>query len=78
MYPASTGAVTSLWAGTSVEGAKLGGKVTHLHWSRDIMLNFSRKYLVPWARLGRAHAGTQDPELGKRLWEWAEEQVENI
>ncbi|KAF8231776.1 NAD(P)-binding protein [Tricholoma matsutake] len=61
MYPASTGAVTSLWAGTSVEGAKLGGK-----------------YLVPWARLGRAHAGTQDPELGKRLWEWAEEQVENI
>ncbi|KAF8231771.1 NAD(P)-binding protein [Tricholoma matsutake] len=61
MYPASQGAVTSLWAGTSPEGAKLGGK-----------------YLVPWCRIGQPHPATQDPELGRQLWEWAEEQVENI
>ena len=36
------------------------------------------KYLVPWARVGPAHPNTQSPELGRQLWEWAEEQVENI
>ncbi|KAF8231767.1 NAD(P)-binding protein [Tricholoma matsutake] len=61
MHPVSQGAVTSLWAGTSAESAKLGGK-----------------YLVPWARIGLPRAGTQDLELGRQLWEWAEEQVENI
>ncbi|GLB38375.1 putative NAD-P-binding protein [Lyophyllum shimeji] len=35
------------------------------------------KYLVPWARIGRARATTQDPELGKQLWTWADEQVAN-
>jgi NAD(P)-dependent dehydrogenase (short-subunit alcohol dehydrogenase family) len=31
MHPASQGAVTQLWAGTSAEGAELGGKVAYLH-----------------------------------------------
>ncbi|KAG6890599.1 hypothetical protein C0995_006575 [Termitomyces sp. Mi166 len=36
------------------------------------------KYLIPWARVGKALPATQDSELGKRLWEWAEEQVADI
>ncbi|RDB18051.1 hypothetical protein Hypma_000729 [Hypsizygus marmoreus] len=61
LYPASQGALTQLWAGTSPEGAEFNGK-----------------YLVPWARIGTPLAGTQDPELGKQLWAWADEQVEQI
>jgi len=33
------------------------------------------QYLVPWARIGTPRAGTQDPQLGKELWVWLEEQV---
>ncbi|KAK0498736.1 NAD(P)-binding protein [Armillaria luteobubalina] len=33
------------------------------------------KYLIPWARVGIASKGTQDPELGLKLWEYLEEQV---
>lgn len=36
------------------------------------------KYLRPWARLGYPHPDSQDPELGKQLWTWLEEQVENV
>ncbi|KAG6849931.1 hypothetical protein H0H93_003460 [Arthromyces matolae] len=36
------------------------------------------KYLIPWARIGAAIPATQDPELGKQLWNWAEEQVADI
>ncbi|KAF9234415.1 hypothetical protein BU15DRAFT_52625 [Melanogaster broomeanus] len=36
------------------------------------------KYLVPWARIGRPRADTQDPQLGKELWTWLEEQVVNV
>ncbi|KAG7451670.1 NAD(P)-binding protein [Guyanagaster necrorhizus] len=28
------------------------------------------KYLIPWARVGVASKGTQDPELGLKLWEY--------
>ncbi|KIY48210.1 NAD(P)-binding protein [Fistulina hepatica ATCC 64428] len=62
MYPVELGALTSLYAGTSPEGA-----------------NFNGQYLIPWARVGKsASPKTQDPELGKALWEWMESQVENI
>ncbi|KAI0318779.1 NAD(P)-binding protein [Amylostereum chailletii] len=57
LYPASLGALTQLWAGTSPEGAEFNGK-----------------YLVPWARVGKANPATQDPEEGEKLWEWLEEQ----
>ncbi|KAG5719733.1 hypothetical protein E4T56_gene18524 [Termitomyces sp. T112] len=60
-YPATYGALTQLYAGTTAAGARLNGK-----------------YLIPWARVGKALPATQDPELGKQLWEWAEEQVANI
>ncbi|KAH7927978.1 NAD(P)-binding protein [Leucogyrophana mollusca] len=36
------------------------------------------KYLVPWARIGDPREDTQDPQLGKELWTWLEEQVESV
>ncbi|KAJ8517408.1 hypothetical protein ONZ45_g5423 [Pleurotus djamor] len=36
------------------------------------------KFLVPWARVGRTHEPATDPALGKKLWEWLEDQVANI
>ncbi|TFY71120.1 hypothetical protein EVG20_g1896 [Dentipellis fragilis] len=36
--------------------------------------DFNGKFLIPWARLGEARKETGDPEVGKRLWEWLEEQ----
>lgn len=34
------------------------------------------KYLIPWARVGTPRSN--DPELGKELWTWLEEQVAGI
>ncbi|KIJ65114.1 hypothetical protein HYDPIDRAFT_131388 [Hydnomerulius pinastri MD-312] len=36
------------------------------------------KYLVPWARVSSPRKETQDPELGKKLWNWLEEEVKDI
>ncbi|KAI9571832.1 hypothetical protein HD554DRAFT_2069727 [Boletus coccyginus] len=36
------------------------------------------QYLVPWARIGTPRAETQDPQLGKELWAWLEEQVTKL
>ncbi|KAH0836337.1 hypothetical protein J3R83DRAFT_7889 [Lanmaoa asiatica] len=36
------------------------------------------KYLVPWARVSTPLKETQDPELGKKLWDWLEEQVKDV
>jgi retinol dehydrogenase-12 len=36
------------------------------------------QYLVPWARVGTPRADTQDPQLGKELWAWLEEQVTKL
>ncbi|KAJ6581564.1 NAD(P)-binding protein [Mycena capillaripes] len=58
LHDVSYGALTQLYAGTTVEGAQLNGK-----------------YLIPWARIGKPHAGTQDPKLGSELWDFLEEQV---
>ncbi|KAF7308473.1 hypothetical protein HMN09_00696300 [Mycena chlorophos] len=33
------------------------------------------KYLIPWARVGKPHPGTQDPKLGAELWDWLEAQI---
>jgi len=41
-------------------------------------LTMNGKYLRPWARVGTAHPDSQDLELGKQLWTWLEEQVENV
>ncbi|KAJ7782022.1 hypothetical protein DFH07DRAFT_792336 [Mycena maculata] len=58
LHDVSYGALTQLYAGTTVQGAELNGK-----------------YLIPWARLGKPHPGTQDSKLGSELWDWMEEQV---
>ncbi|KAG9311053.1 hypothetical protein JVU11DRAFT_8953 [Chiua virens] len=36
------------------------------------------QYLVPWGRVGTASAATQDPQLGKELWAWLEDQVAKL
>ncbi|KAH8106655.1 NAD-binding protein [Phellopilus nigrolimitatus] len=57
-HPASLGALTQLWAGTSSE-------------TRD----FNGKYLIPWARVGKASKeATNDAEC-KKLWDWLDEQI---
>ncbi|KIY45776.1 NAD(P)-binding protein [Fistulina hepatica ATCC 64428] len=33
------------------------------------------KFLVPWTRVGEPKSESQDPALGKELWQWLEEQV---
>lgn len=36
------------------------------------------QYLIPWARVGRAAGKGRDPKLGRKLWEYMEEQVRDI
>ncbi|KAF5337815.1 hypothetical protein D9758_015699 [Tetrapyrgos nigripes] len=36
------------------------------------------KYLVPWARVGKPSAATEDQKQSEELWKWLEEQVEGI
>ncbi|KAL6302935.1 NAD(P)-binding protein [Sparassis latifolia] len=38
-------------------------------------VEFGGKYLIPWARIGKARREANDPNVGQRLWEWLEEQV---
>lgn len=80
LYPASYGALTQLYAGTSKEGANLNGKVRLL----SILMSPTTitfpffQYLIPWARVHAPKAKTQDPKLGKELWAWLEEQVKDV
>jgi NAD(P)-dependent dehydrogenase (short-subunit alcohol dehydrogenase family) len=39
---------------------------------------FNGKFLIPWARLGTPRKDTQDPKIGKELWDWLEEQVSDF
>lgn len=41
-------------------------------------VNLSGKYLIPWARVATPRADTQDPQLGKELWAWLGDQVEEL
>jgi len=41
-------------------------------------VTFNGMYLIPWARIGEPRPDTQDPEMGKALWTWLEEQVERV
>lgn len=36
------------------------------------------QYLIPWARVGSAREDTQDPDIGRELWTWLEEQVNDV
>jgi len=72
------GALTQLWGGTSPEGKDLNGKVRGLGSFLSKLLNLVSKYLIPFARVGAPIADTQDPQTGKELWTWLEEQVEDL
>ncbi|KAF7309832.1 hypothetical protein MIND_00355100 [Mycena indigotica] len=74
LHDVSYGALTQLYAGTSAAAAQLNGKVTLESVSLLVLLTYPQ-YLIPWARIGKPHAGTQDPQLGAELWEWLEIQV---
>ncbi|KAJ7137804.1 NAD-P-binding protein [Mycena epipterygia] len=41
-------------------------------------VSFNGQFLIPWARVGKAAPSTNDPENGRKLWEWLEAQVVNI
>ncbi|KAJ7750441.1 NAD-P-binding protein [Mycena maculata] len=41
-------------------------------------LKLSGKYMIPWARVGKAHKATDDPEQAVKLWDWLEEQVKGL
>ncbi|TFK51790.1 NAD(P)-binding protein [Heliocybe sulcata] len=41
-------------------------------------LDLNGKYAIPWARVGPARKDTADPQLGKELWTWLEEQVGDL
>ena len=72
------GALTQLWGGTSPEGKDLNGKVRGLGYHLSKLLNVVSKYLIPFARVGAPIADTQDPQTGKELWTWLEEQVKDL
>ena len=41
-------------------------------------VDLNGQYLIPWARIGKAHPGTLNPELGEKLWTWLEEQTKDV
>ncbi|EIM86317.1 NAD-P-binding protein [Stereum hirsutum FP-91666 SS1] len=54
------------------------GILTHLYaGTAEEAADYNGKYLIPWARLGKARTDTQDPKRGEELWAWLEEQVNN-
>ncbi|KAJ7041567.1 NAD-P-binding protein [Mycena alexandri] len=55
------------------------GIITHM-WAGTAAetAEYNGKYLRPWARLGAPRQDTQDPELGRRLWNWLEDQVQGV
>ncbi|KDR82950.1 hypothetical protein GALMADRAFT_238644 [Galerina marginata CBS 339.88] len=36
------------------------------------------KYLIPWARIGKANPAAMDTKLAGELWKWMEEQVDEV
>ncbi|KAI0691856.1 NAD(P)-binding protein [Cytidiella melzeri] len=41
-------------------------------------LKYNGEFFIPWARLGRMREEAYDPEIGKRLWDWLEDQVKDL
>ncbi len=39
---------------------------------------YARQYLIPWARVGKAKKETADPDVGRKLWEWLKNMVNDI
>ncbi|KAJ7449545.1 NAD-P-binding protein [Mycena latifolia] len=41
-------------------------------------LELSGKYMIPWARVGKAHKDTDDREQAAKLWDWLDEQIKDL
>ncbi|KAI0260316.1 NAD(P)-binding protein [Gloeopeniophorella convolvens] len=37
--------------------------------------DYNGKFLIPWARLGKANKAADDPKVGEKLWAWLEEET---
>ncbi|MCJ1436424.1 hypothetical protein MMC27_005803 [Xylographa pallens] len=59
LYPAIQGAYTELYAGLS----------------SDITMDYTGGWVAPWGRLEEGRKDLHDPGLGRKYWEWTEEQV---
>ncbi|KAA1473086.1 NAD-P-binding protein [Dentipellis sp. KUC8613] len=40
--------------------------------------DYNGRFLIPWARLGKANSATDDPETAQKLWDWLEGEVKGI
>lgn len=40
--------------------------------------NLNGKHLAPWAQVYPQSSASQDPEIGETLWNWLEEQIQNV
>lgn len=78
LYDTTHGALTQLYASTSPAAAGLGGKVGFYDICIIRDVEKYHQYLVPWARIGPSREDAHDPQLGKALWDWCEEQVNDI
>jgi hypothetical protein len=59
LYPASLGALTQLYAGTSP----------------DLTMADSGRYFIPWARPGVPRKGMQDVDLAMKLWDFLDKET---
>ncbi|GLB38420.1 putative short chain dehydrogenase [Lyophyllum shimeji] len=55
--------------------AKLGAVTQLWAGTASEAANLNGKFLVPWARVASPRPEAEDPRLGRDLWEWMEEQV---
>jgi hypothetical protein len=68
------GAYTQLWAGTTASPTEINGEVRASVLSRQVGLIF-KKYLIPWARIGKAAPGAANAKLEKDMIAYLREQV---
>ncbi|KAF7972028.1 hypothetical protein HWV62_19245 [Athelia sp. TMB] len=73
-YPVSYGALGQLYAATTAAGLALNGKVRPGALAACSALT-APQFLKPWATVGVPRASSQDPRLGRDLWQWLEDQV---
>jgi hypothetical protein len=78
-YPVSYGVISSLYAGTDPAAGELNGKVGHGVFPLPVSPSNGTpfQYLTCWARVTLPHKRALDTDLGKKLWEWCEEQVKD-
>ena len=77
-YSVSYGIITPLYAGTSPAAGELNGKVSAFLFLDSLCNVTCFQYLTVWARETLPHERALDAELGKKMWEWCEEQVKDI